>query len=207
MNRFYDALQVDPLDCLGVGMDMAAGDLLIPDVLALYRDEPLQGQAAKRGFQQGFDYVNKNDLQRPGDVIFVKEGAGGMSNPEIIIQTNMHTAYSGGNGITLSFHVYGVVPLISGVARFGLSAERLKPATAGDVYNQNRWGTEVAADVTIPTTSGRTVLATITLTAAEAGTIAVGDGYRLRLRRLNTHANDTADGDVGVNVAFLKQAA
>lgn len=204
-------------DALGLGPDMAAGDLLIADFLALYRDEPLQGAGARRGAQQGFDYLNKNDLQRPGDVIFPKSGAGGMSNPEMVIQTIVHPNYNGGNGMTLTFLVVGLTPLASGVARFGLSAEVILANTTGNVYNTNRWGPEVAADVTIDTDVGQAVSATITVAhGANSATLAsitglgaptAGSPIRFRLRRLNTHANDTANGDVAVVAAFLKQAA
>ena len=196
---------------------MAAGDLLIPDVLALYTEEPTNGYGARRRKGNMFDYIQKTDLQRPNDVVFPQSGAGGMNNPEMIIQTNMHPNYNGGNGITMTFHVGGELPLASGVARFGLSVEVIKPNTSGNVHNTNRWGPEATVDVTIDTDSGQLATATVTVahgansatlsSITGAGAPAAGDPIRLRLRRLNTHANDTADGDVFITSAFLKQAA
>lgn len=58
----------------------------------------------------------------------------------------------------------------------------------------------------VPATSGNVDIALVTLTNAQADAIAVGEGFRLKVRRDANHASDTATGDMELRWVELREA-
>jgi|GEM_PF-6451429 len=87
------------------------------------------------------------------------------------------------------------------VARFAVTVKKL--ATGTDVIDADGGGTETAADLILPSTSGVVLTGSIAIVVANMDSAAAGDWVLIRVRRLGTHANDTHKGTVvllGVDV-------
>jgi len=99
--------------------------------------------------------------------------------------------YAGG-GITVRLG-WMATSATSGVTRWGVSWERHDTATDRDA---DSFATEGTVDATAGGTSGYTAYADVAFThGANIDSVAVGEGFRLRVARKAAHANDTMTGD------------
>ena len=112
--------------------------------------------------------------------------------------------YTGGADIDVDLQ-WGAPSATSGAVVWRASLERLDTATDIDA---DSFGTTVSSGaVTVPGTSGQSLVTTITLSGAgELDSIAAGERYRLRVERLATDAADTAAGDAELIAASVSEA-
>lgn len=98
----------------------------------------------------------------------------------------------GGGGITVRLG-WMATSATSGVCRWTVGWERHDTATDRDA---DSFATDNTVDSTAAGTSGYTVYADIAFTnGAQIDSLAVGEGFRLRVGRAAAHANDTMTGD------------
>lgn len=108
----------------------------------------------------------------------------------------------GGGGITVRLG-WMATSATSGVCRWAAAFERHDTATDRDA---DSFGTENAADATAAGTSGYTVYTDIAFTnGAQIDNLAVGEGFRLRVKRDAAHANDTMTGDAELASIELRE--
>ncbi len=112
-----------------------------------------------------------------------------------------------GTGLTLTFTV--VLPDtpdfaadVGKVVRLGVTAKRLADGETTDI--DTAAATEQTKDITLDATAGKVDVSTLAIANANLDSAAVGDRIALRVRRIGSHANDTAAGSVvllGIGVA------
>ena len=112
--------------------------------------------------------------------------------------------YAGGADVDVDLQ-WCATSATSGAVVWQASLERLGTATDIDA---DSFGTTVSAGaVTVPGTSGQSLVTTITLSGAgELDSIAAGERFRLRLERLATDAADTATGDAELMSVSVSEA-
>jgi len=111
--------------------------------------------------------------------------------------------YAGGN-IVVYIHCM-LTSSTSGTVGWDVTIER--DADAGDDMDSDSWATaKTVTAVTVPGTSGVIKVLSVTLTAGATDTdsVAVGDVFRIRIRR--DVSNDTASGDAELLAVELKEA-
>jgi len=114
------------------------------------------------------------------------------------------TDYHGGN---LIVDVFWMAVPTSGNVVFDATFERM--AVNGDDLDADSFATaQQMTQVAVNGTSGKIAKSTITITAGAAGTdsLAAGEPFRLRLRRVPGDANDTAAGDAQVTAVVIREA-
>ncbi len=87
------------------------------------------------------------------------------------------------------------------VVRIGITVKRL--VSAGTTFDLDAdSSTEVATDITNDATAGEVVVTSIALTALDS--LAVGEAFAVRIRRIGDHANDTCQGRVIMPLVAIK---
>lgn len=109
---------------------------------------------------------------------------------------------------TLTFNVTGYMAnATTGTLRLEISVEAITPGDATDLDAGESFDTaNGATTATVPATAGYEFTTQITLT--NNNSIAPGDSYRVRVKRVGTDAtNDTASGDFYFRTGELRDAA
>lgn len=187
---------------------MATTDTLIPKLfLGEHRsDNP---NCARKEMRQILDTSTGLLVKR--EVIVFPADNDGIVNPEIIDEFIVPTQYANTTGLTLVLVVVPELPIVAGVARFEFGAEFiLTGGSSTKIITTDYWGTPNTGDLTVPSVSGEILVSTITLAKANFGGDAAAAGtthgmMRVRVRRLNSHANDTLIGNALVLLAQLRE--
>lgn len=187
---------------------MASGDTLIPK---LFQGEfaNTNPNIARKEMRHYLDTSTGTLVKR--EAIVFPDNVDGIVNPEIIDEFIMPSGYANTTGLTIYLSVVPEIPIIAGVARFELALEYiLTGASSTKVINTDYWGTPGTADLTVIAVSGEVLISSVALVKANFGgdTAAAGTTLatcRLRLRRLNSHANDTLVGNAMVLTAQLRE--
>jgi hypothetical protein len=109
----------------------------------------------------------------------------------------------GGGGLTVDLD-WMAASATSGTGGWDVTFER--DADAGDDMDADSFATaQTVTAVTVPGTSGVIKRSSVAITAGAAGTdsLALGEGFRLRVRR--DVANDTAAGDLHLLAAIIRE--
>ena len=110
------------------------------------------------------------------------------------------SAYAGG---TLDIKIHWMTASTSGNCRWEAQFERLE--AGGPDQDSDDFQAAVAVDSAANATSGKSTLATITLTALDSAV--AGDPFRLKIKRDAAHANDTINSfDVELTDVEVKEA-
>lgn len=155
---------------------MASGDLLIP-LNALHAISP-----ATNGGRH--DKVNEHPV-----VDFQATTA----NELIVFPSLMMPPNYGGGGITVYIH-YAMSSATSNAVKWDVFFERIGDQQQN--ITSDGFATEQSVTVTVPATAGLVDVTSIAFTdGAQIDSIAVGEGFRLKLERDQADAADTASGD------------
>lgn len=82
---------------------------------------------------------------------------------------------------------------LGAVVRLGVTVKRLVSGTDNTDLDSGA-ATEATVDITLDATSGEVKSGTVAIANAALDSIAAGDHFALRVRRIGSHANDTANG-------------
>jgi hypothetical protein len=110
-------------------------------------------------------------------------------------------------GLTLTFttclqDVPDFAADVGKVVRLGVTFKRLADGETTDI--DTAAATEQTKDITLDATAGKVDVATLAVAAANLDSAVVGDRVAVRVRRIGSHANDTAQGSIvllGIGVA------
>lgn len=109
---------------------------------------------------------------------------------------------------TLTFNLTGyMASATSGTLRFEVAVEAVTPGDATDLDAGDSFDTaNGVTSATVPATAGYEFTTQVTLTTKDS--IAPGDSYRVRVKRVGTDStNDTASGDFYFRTGELRDAA
>jgi hypothetical protein len=118
-----------------------------------------------------------------------------------IFEDRLPRTYTG-NGLTVSLE-WMASSATSGNVVWGLSMERHDTGTDLDA---DSYATEVTAGVACSATSGAPTYTEIALTSgAQMDSLALGESFRLRVRRLGTNGSDTMTGDAELKSVTVRE--
>jgi len=109
----------------------------------------------------------------------------------------------GGGGLTFEIW-FAMTTATSGNVVLGLAMERHQDGT--DTIASDSFATEQTATVAVPGTAGVVKKGTITMTSgAQMDSLAAGEHFRLRFRRVADNGSDTAAGDCELIAILVKE--
>lgn len=121
---------------------------------------------------------------------------------EIAIFTAILPRIYGGGGITVYVHA-ALTSATTGTVGWDVSFERMSDATT-DIDSDSFATAQTVTAATVPGTSGIVLVLNVAITTgANIDSVAVGEAFRLRIRR--DVANDTATGDAELLAVELKE--
>lgn len=121
---------------------------------------------------------------------------------EVYFPGAMPENYAGG-GLTLEFHYLMAGANTTDDAIWGAAFQRINDTA--DVSSSPTW-TENTVTVTVPNAAETVDVATITFTdGADMDSVAAGDLFRMRVRRVAADAGDTAAGDSRLLAVIIKE--
>lgn len=120
---------------------------------------------------------------------------------EIAVFTGIMPRHYAGGGVTVYLHA-SLVSATTGTLGWDVSFERMDAAT--DIDADSYASAQAVTPATVPGTSGFPLVLNAAVTnGANMDSIAVGDAFRLRVRR--DVANDTATGDAELLAVEIKE--
>ena len=123
------------------------------------------------------------------------------TNEDAIFSDVMDRAYAGG-GLTVYIH-YSMSTAISGDIDWDVAFERIGDQQQ-DIDSDGFAAANSVDNTTVPGTSGNVDIVNVTFTdGADMDSIAVGEGYRIKITRDAT--NDTATGDAELRFVEIKE--
>lgn len=124
------------------------------------------------------------------------------TDEEAVFSDVLSRSYAGG-GITAYFH-YSMTSATSGDVVLDVQFERIGDGQQDT--DSDGFASVQSATVTVPGTSGNVDIAAITFTnGAQMDSIAVGEAYRVKIRRDANNGADTATGDLEFHALELKE--
>lgn len=121
---------------------------------------------------------------------------------EAVFSAVMPRSYAGG-GITISLH-YAMTSAVADDVRLDTSLERIGDQQQ-DIDSDSFAAAQNTGDITVPGTSGLVdVVSTTHSNGAEMDSIAVGEGFRLKVLRVAV-AGDDAAGDLELRFVEIKE--
>lgn len=125
------------------------------------------------------------------------------STDEVGLFESVMPRYYGGGGITATI-IWMASSATSGSVRWEMAFERHQDETTD--LDTDDFATAKTVDSTAPATNGAPQYASIAFSnGAEIDSIAVGESFRVRLKRLGSNANDTMLGDAELMRIELKE--
>lgn len=122
---------------------------------------------------------------------------------EVAIFSDVLPRHYGGGGITAYLH-FAMSTATSGNVVLGGSFERIGDGQHD--IDSDGFATEKTATVAVPATSGNIEIASIAFSnGSEIDSIAVGEGFRFKFRRVGTNGSDTATGDLELRWIEFKE--
>lgn len=126
---------------------------------------------------------------RNGHVVLDFDAA---TDESAIFKSVLPRHYDGG-GVTVYLHV-AFTSATTNEARFDVAFERVGDGQQD--IDSDGFASAQSVDVTAPATSGHVEIASVAFTdGAQMDSVAVGEGFRLKITRDANHANDDATGD------------
>lgn len=125
------------------------------------------------------------------------------TDEEAVFSDVMPRNYAGG-GITVNLH-YSMSSATSGNVMWEAAFERIGDGQQ-DIDSDGFASVQASGAVAVPGTSGHVDICTITFTdGAQMDSVAVGEGFRFKVRRDADNGSDTATGDAELRFVELKE--